>query len=252
MKDTAEREEQEQTQASIAKTYQILGPDELITALNDRMSLYTERMHVFKRNKLKECLLILTNKHLFLTKLDGNKMVFEPINFATQLDCIVKCLKNHKRETCQALAIHLKNLNTSDPKHSRSHLILVQSKRENFYRLVDFMNYHIYSAGQGDDIMVSKKSQFEKFEIVENNRHLSFCFQDIGFHRIENQERKLNIIRKQSELKDILLKRINGIISNHWVNCFIELKQPSAYALCIIKKFESPSQNAEPLKEELE
>ena len=59
------------------------------------------------------------------------------------------------------------------------------------------------------------------------------------------------MIRRQCELKDVLLKRINGIISNHWVNCFIELIQPSAYALSILQQVEKQS-SQELLRKDLE
>lgn len=117
--------------------------------------------------------------------------------------------------------------------------MLVHGRRENFAKLVDFLNYQIYASGESyDAISITKKSLYELFEITEKARRQQFQFQDIAFYRVENDERKLSMMRRQSELKDVLLKRVNGIVSNHWVNCFIELMQPSAFALSILRKLE--------------
>jgi len=63
------------------------------------MGIYSERIHLFKKNKLKECLLIVTRKELFISKIDGSKFKVEPFQFMSQIDTIIKCIKNSKRET---------------------------------------------------------------------------------------------------------------------------------------------------------
>lgn len=45
------------------------------------MGIYSERVHLFKKNKLKECLLIVTRKEMFICKIDGSKFNVEPFDF---------------------------------------------------------------------------------------------------------------------------------------------------------------------------
>jgi len=59
----------------------------------------------------------------------------------------------------------------------RSHIILVHGRRENYYKLIDFLNYQIYaSADCYEAVNIIKKSQFEYFEVFEKNRRFMFQF----------------------------------------------------------------------------
>jgi len=172
-------------------------PEDIIASLSEPMGIYAERLYIFKKHKLKECILIVTRKQMLVAKIDASKLIVQPFDFMTKIDCVIKCLKSTKREMCQAFAIQLAGGELADAKQKRSHIILVHSRRQNFDQLLDFLNYQICLSGEcHDPIVVHKKSQLEKFEIVEKNQRLLFQFQDIGFHRIENDERKLNMIRR--------------------------------------------------------
>ena len=42
---------------------------------------------------------------MFITKIDGSKFKVEPFDFISEIDTVIKCIRNSKRETYQAIAI---------------------------------------------------------------------------------------------------------------------------------------------------
>ena len=108
----------------------------------------------------------------------------------------------------------------------------------------------MYSKGiSNKEIAIQKKSLYEKFDVVKDKDMKSFCFEEIGYYRIQNLLLKKVVLQQQTQLKDVILKQIMGKISNHWVNCQIELKQPNQYAKQILEDVENLNKSDDQLSQ---
>ena len=133
---------------------------------------------------------------MHFVKTDGTKQIFPeepPLDITKDISQILKCMKSYtyksyQKETYQYFAFALKKQQIIQKGFSMSHIIIVQQDRRNFERLIDFINYNIYSSGLANkEVNIQKKSLFEKFDVVVKNKEMrSFCFEDIGYYRIQN------------------------------------------------------------------
>jgi hypothetical protein len=97
---------------------------------------------------------------------------------------------------------------------STSHLIIIQKSRKQLKQLIDFINYQIFSSGQSvNELTLKKISPAEKFDLREQTSETrQFCFNEMGSYKLENEDKKQKQSMVQRQLKDVVLKRIKGII----------------------------------------
>jgi hypothetical protein len=59
---------------------------------------------------------------------------------------------------------------------------------------------------------MKKISPAEKFDFRERSESRQFCFNEMGSYKLENEDKKHKQSMVQRQLKDVVLKRIKGII----------------------------------------
>ena len=71
-----------------------------IGLLIPNLELYTERMHMYFENELRECIFVIIGINLYIFDEFGKSLLIKhPINVLTEIEYIIQCLKRFKRES---------------------------------------------------------------------------------------------------------------------------------------------------------
>lgn len=207
---------------------------------SEAMDLYSEQVYIYLDKKLVECILVCCHGYIHFLSADGNKPLLPKIQMLSDIALLIKSLKQTSRESHVSAGIQLQQQCSLRKERRMSHIFIVQMQRSNFTKLVDFINYHILVSGRSiEQLRVLKKSVYEAMEVTRDGKRYLFSFQEMSCHKIESKHRAQLVQLQNQQFKEIVLKKVQGIIRNHWINCCIELHQPTAYAFYILKKFQT-------------
>lgn len=69
------------------------------------MEIFTEQIYIYANKILEEVLLIIVQENIYIMNFDASEMLFQPVNVLTDVEQIIKCLRQNNRDEYQSIAI---------------------------------------------------------------------------------------------------------------------------------------------------
>ena len=63
-----------------------------------KMELYTEQVHIYHNNRLKECVMVCTNNFIYFLKVNGKEELCTKLEIVSDIKHIIKGLRQTNRE----------------------------------------------------------------------------------------------------------------------------------------------------------
>ena len=179
---------------------QTLVPDDVfLHGKAGKFELYTEKIHIYEKNILKEILLVIYQNEMSFIYLEKDIFFMKPINICTDIEEVLDCsmfksyynIKNIKKEdqkeapAYKYLAIKLVPAMAKAKRRQHSHIIFVQHQNStegsNFEKLKDFIAHQRMSffckEASYPPLKTKQEALDDFFEISEYNRITDFRFE---------------------------------------------------------------------------
>ena len=174
---------------------QTLVPDDaFLNGKASKFELYTEKIHIYEKNILKEIFLVIYQNEMSFIYLEKDIFFMKPINICTDIEEVLDCsmFKSYVKKADQKdapaykfIAIKLVPAMAKAKRRQYSHIIFVQHQNSveggNFEKLQDFIEHKRMSffcqAASYSALKTKTEALDDFFEISEYNRITDFRFE---------------------------------------------------------------------------